>query len=118
MCLGAAFVIANLKVLTVEIQGNRSVGLAELVLRRDLVFASILNGHVFYFQGGEVRVAIFVDGQLKRIPNSFSNLPPHFKDRPNNYSASHSRGTRSENEKLGKNFKSRNPTFRADVSRG
>lgn len=64
------YLVAKRQILTIEIQGNRGVRLAELVLRRDLIFASILDGHVFYFQSGEVRVAIFVNGQLKELNNN------------------------------------------------
>lgn len=61
------YFVAKRQTLTIEIQGNRGVRLAELVLRRDLIFASILDGHIFYFQSGEVRMAIFIDGQLKEL---------------------------------------------------
>lgn len=69
--MGLWLFIAKHQTLTIEIQGNRGVRLAELVLRRDLIFASILDGHVFYFQSGEVRVAIFIDSQLEKFSNRY-----------------------------------------------
>jgi hypothetical protein len=52
--------------LTIKVETDRRVALAQLILCSHLVFASILNSDIFYFKGCKVRVSIFVYPQLKR----------------------------------------------------
>lgn len=70
--------VRELRVLTVEIQGDRCVRFAELVLCRHFIFSRILDRHVFDLQSRKVRVTILVNGQLPKKCASSKKLTRNF----------------------------------------